>query len=161
VLPAKTKQAYDNLPESDKLALMAVSVLIQRIQSLGKADRDDLYELFQALVKTEDECEIQCIRRTMEEILAQGEITVQPLLKEVPAKLDRKAEEWALYVATKIRTLRDNAGLSQAELAAKAGLTQSHISRLENSEHTATNMTLEKIAMALGVDTRELDPCMD
>ena len=51
--------------------------------------------------------------------------------------------------------------MTQTDLAKKAGLPESHISRLENAEIRATNLTLVKIAKALGVSVGDIDPCTD
>lgn len=49
--------------------------------------------------------------------------------------------------------MREAAGLSQAQLAARAGTTQSVIARLEDAEYTAHSLkTIEKIAAACGVE---------
>jgi transcriptional regulator with XRE-family HTH domain len=68
---------------------------------------------------------------------------------------------WAEHVSRRIRELRNGAGLNQGELARAAGLTQSHISRLENARHSATHLTLTKVAEALDVGIGVIDPCVD
>ena len=70
-------------------------------------------------------------------------------------------KRWAEHVGGTIRTLRKKAGMTQADLARVTGLTQSHLSRLENAEHSATYLTLTKIAKALGVEVGAIDPCTD
>jgi len=47
-------------------------------------------------------------------------------------------------------------GLSQTQLAEKAGLKQSAIARLESDKHTPTKATQEKLAEALGVKAGQL-----
>jgi transcriptional regulator with XRE-family HTH domain len=56
----------------------------------------------------------------------------------------------------KLRMLRREAALSQAELAERAGTTQETISRLECGHHAARGRTLRKLAKALGVEPKEL-----
>jgi transcriptional regulator with XRE-family HTH domain len=56
----------------------------------------------------------------------------------------------------KLRRLRREAALSQAELADRAGTTQETISRLECGHHAARGLTLRKLAEALGVEPKEL-----
>ena len=56
----------------------------------------------------------------------------------------------------KLRMLRREAALSQAELAERAGTTQETISRLECGHHAARGCTLRKLAEALGVEPKEL-----
>src|SRR5277367_3487830 len=55
-------------------------------------------------------------------------------------------------LALLVREMREDAGLTQAELAKKVGTTQSVIARLEDAEYTGHSLTmLERIATACGV----------
>src|SRR5271154_3840155 len=55
-------------------------------------------------------------------------------------------------LALLVREMREDAGLTQAELAKKVGTTQSVIARLEDAEYTAHSLTmLERIATVCGV----------
>ena len=55
-------------------------------------------------------------------------------------------------LALLVREMRENAGLTQAELAKKVGTTQSVIARLEDAEYAGHSLTmLERIATACGV----------
>ena len=72
---------------------------------------------------------------------------------DVPDKMNR----WLRRVSGRIREARKNAGLTQNELAAKSGLPQSHISRIENARHSPSHATREKIARALGIPVSRLD----
>ena len=67
----------------------------------------------------------------------------------------RKAFARALQqvdLAVLVREMREDAGLTQAELARKVGTTQSVIARLEDAEYTGHSLTmLERIAVACGV----------
>jgi ribosome-binding protein aMBF1 (putative translation factor) len=68
---------------------------------------------------------------------------------EMRGLIDEELE--SLRVGTQIARWRQKKGLSQAQLAARAGMSAPNISRIENSP--AQNMTLEtlvKIARALG-----------
>lgn len=57
-----------------------------------------------------------------------------------------------LWIATQIRVLREQRGLSQAALAEKAGMKQTAISRLEDINHSAwTVSTLKRLARAFGL----------
>ncbi len=58
-------------------------------------------------------------------------------------------------LALLVREMRDDAGLTQTELAKRAGTTQSVIARLEDAEYTGHSLaTLERIALACGVALR-------
>jgi|SRR5436853_7549589 len=55
-------------------------------------------------------------------------------------------------LALLVREMREDEGLTQAELAKKVGTTQSVIARLEDAEYTGHSLTmLERIATACGV----------
>ena len=55
-------------------------------------------------------------------------------------------------IAMLVREMREQAGLTQAELANRAGTTQSVIARLEDAEYSGHSLTtLQRIAAACGV----------
>lgn len=149
------------LSESDQLTAMAVGIVFERAASLPKADRDDLFELFQCLSTAEGPEEVRDIKRTMLEILTQSPPAAEPMTPADDEPMTRGLKKWTEHVGKTIRELREQAGMTQTQLAEEAGLTQSHVSRLEKAEHSATHLTLQKIARALGVDVGKLDPCVD
>jgi transcriptional regulator with XRE-family HTH domain len=57
---------------------------------------------------------------------------------------------------TFIRQWRDHRGLNQEQLADRLGMTQSHLSMLENGKRGYTQETLEAIADALQTDAASL-----
>jgi len=67
----------------------------------------------------------------------------------------RKAFSRTLHqidLALLVREMREDAGLTQSELARKVGTTQSVIARLEDAEYTGHSLTmLERIATACGI----------
>lgn len=151
-------EVLDSLPDDVQVVVMALSIIMKRIESLPKPDREDLFALTREWEKAGTEEELLSIRRAMREILAQTPVTARPLPKPRDAE---GLEKWAAHVGAKIRALREVAGLSQVQLAEKAGIPQPHLSRLERAEHSATHKTLVKIATALGVDVGKIDPCLD
>ena len=54
-----------------------------------------------------------------------------------------------------LRELRDGSGLSQQDLAARAGRTPSHISRLESGERGPSREVVDALAAALGASARD------
>lgn len=50
-----------------------------------------------------------------------------------------------------LTAIREMAGMSQAELARRSGLSQGHISELERAEKRARPATIKKLALALAV----------
>jgi transcriptional regulator with XRE-family HTH domain len=64
--------------------------------------------------------------------------------------------EAAKQTGKRVRSFREDAGLTQAALHEKANVPTNTIARLERGEHTATTPTLKKIASALGVTLNDL-----
>ncbi len=54
-------------------------------------------------------------------------------------------------MAARIKVLRDRRGLTQEQLAEKAGVSRTYLARLETGRQDPTLSTLEKLAKALGV----------
>ena len=59
-------------------------------------------------------------------------------------------------MAVKIKAIRERRGLTQEQLAEKAGIGRSYLARLETARQDPTLSTLEKIAKALGVKISKL-----
>lgn len=59
-------------------------------------------------------------------------------------------------VGIRIKELRTQKGISQEELAHLSGLYPSHLGQLERGEKSATIDSLDKVAIALGLDLNEL-----
>lgn len=72
-----------------------------------------------------------------------------------PAKTARNAEpvevDPQLGLAIELRWARQDAGLSQAELASRVGVSQQQIAKLEKPGANPSIATLRKVAAALGV----------
>ncbi len=160
MVTTEPSEALANLPEETQQIVLALSIMRSRIETLDQADREDLFELMMVWGKTEDSEEQRNTRRAMIEILTQEQVKSKNM-SPVNSAMRNGSKSWALHVGRKIRELREKAELTQVQLSSLAGLPQSHISRLENAEHTATNLTLSKIAKALGVTVGDIDPCVD
>lgn len=70
------------------------------------------------------------------------------------ARTQRNVFEDAYDVALQVIHLRGEHGLTQAELAARCGIDQGDISRIERGATSPTARTLQRIAEALGADVR-------
>ena len=56
-----------------------------------------------------------------------------------------------------LKTLREAKGLTQDQLAKRAGVTEAYVSMLENGKRKAPSLpTLQRLAKALGVPVAEL-----
>lgn len=60
-----------------------------------------------------------------------------------------------------VRTLRNVRDMSQVELASRAGVTQSTISRIESGARQISDAARVRIARALDVDPHQLFPYLD
>jgi len=71
--------------------------------------------------------------------------------------LTAEEREFLKNIGRKVQLSREQAGLSQAELAKAAGLAESKIVRIESDEVFSVNpITLYRIATALGVSAKSL-----
>lgn len=59
-------------------------------------------------------------------------------------------------VGANVARLRRQRGLTQEELAARAGFSQQYVSGLERGQRNPTIVTVYEIAVALGVDVADL-----
>lgn len=57
---------------------------------------------------------------------------------------------------TPARAWREHLGLTQAEVAERAGITQAALAQMESGEHKPRKATREKLAMALGITPVQL-----
>lgn len=57
---------------------------------------------------------------------------------------------------TPVRAWREHLGLTQAEVAKRAGMTQAALSQIESGEHKARKATREKLALALGITVDQI-----
>jgi ribosome-binding protein aMBF1 (putative translation factor) len=70
------------------------------------------------------------------------------------AQRQRAVFEQAYDIALQVIELREKQGLTQAELAARCGMDQADISRIERGSTSPTTRTLQRIANALAADVR-------
>ncbi len=74
-------------------------------------------------------------------------------------RASRGVAGWQLEVGRQVKRFRVEAGLTQAELAARSGTSQPAIANLEAGRRTPTLITLGKLAQALGRDVTLVVPC--
>jgi DNA-binding XRE family transcriptional regulator len=143
------------LEAREKTFALAVAVIQERIQSLRSDDRQDLMEVIPFLFCDDPE-EVAAAQKAVHAILNQTKASVLPDSAVKPP--NDALVEWLNYISARIRDLRGAARMTQKELAVRSGLPQSHISRLENGQHSPSHKTLVKIAKALEVSLGDLDP---
>jgi DNA-binding XRE family transcriptional regulator len=135
-----------DLTGQEKSFALAVAVIQDRVKNLSQEDKDDLFSLVPALFN-DDEEEQQAAFKAAYEIIHPIKAKVKPV-----QCVNEPIQNWLTFVSTKIRAAREEAGMTQEQLAEATGLQQPHISRLEKGEHSPTAKTLKKIADAIGVE---------
>jgi transcriptional regulator with XRE-family HTH domain len=67
-------------------------------------------------------------------------------------------EETRKRIGQRVRILRTQAGLTQQELADRAGLQRTHIGRIEDGAFGSQVETIQQVAEALGMTVDIIDP---
>ncbi len=129
--------------------------------SMSREKRRVLWRVFDAYEKASTPEEEKEIRDSIAEAAFRSPLTVATKSIEqldVPSKGFVDLEHHRKWVGIQIKKYRSKAGFTQEQLAKRAGMPQSHVSRLECGKHAATYLTISKIADELGVDPGLLDP---
>lgn len=145
-------------PADVDLQASAIAVLIEKIARLSADEKDDLMSVVME-IKDCVPSELGEIQQTIREILfpdMAGRLLdeVQPAEKNANEAIQKRRQE----IAKRLKQWREARDLTQAQLAEKSGLPQSHISRLEAGQHSPSFKTVEKLAKALELTISELDP---
>ncbi len=137
--------------------------LLLTIRKLPERKRDRVFRMLAMLQLAECHDEAYEIATGIAEIVAKatGQIPRGGRAVDLESGVsDETKEAVAAYhsqIGIAIRKRRDELNMTQEQLAEKAGLPQSHISRLEVGKHTPTRATIEKIAAALDTEPSKLD----
>lgn len=75
----------------------------------------------------------------------------------IPMSIDQD-EKTTLEIARKIKEIRERKGLTQAEVAKKAGLDSNSYAKIERGDNRPYGITLVKICKALGVKSSDILP---
>jgi ribosome-binding protein aMBF1 (putative translation factor) len=120
---------------------------------------EELRDLFQ---KSHDKDERNEILEAFMEIVCPDGIEEEGGMDDgVSEDTKSRVNDYHQRVGDQIRKRRIAKGLTQTALAKKAGIPQSHVSRLEAGQHTPTHVTIKKLAKALNTQPRMLDPGFD
>jgi transcriptional regulator with XRE-family HTH domain len=76
----------------------------------------------------------------------------------MPTQRSKKRPDIVRQFAAKLKELRSTRGMTQADLAQKAGISPTYVSELENADSTPGIDLIDRLARALGVDAAELLP---
>ncbi|MEI7862799.1 MAG: helix-turn-helix transcriptional regulator [Planctomycetota bacterium] len=142
--------------DNDTVAL-AITVLMDRIMQLTAADRADLLALVSELHTAVAEEDRLVIGRAIREVIGGTPGTVQRMDLGADKKKPQGYKIWVEVVSKRVSDSRKKAKLTQDQLAAKTGLPQSHISRIEGAKLSPSNTTLAKIAVALNLPIDHFD----
>ena len=83
----------------------------------------------------------------------------QTALRAVPVLTPAEQDEAYLkQLGLQVRVLRTALHLTQEELAERAGIDRTYVSRLERGQHNVTVLMVARLARALGAEGRELLP---
>lgn len=132
------------------------------LKTLPRETVNDLTELLKQFVEEDSEQLRDEIAQTIQEVLFPDSLSVE-LMQEFDLTHEddyvrNKLTAYRQRVGQEIKERRLNMGLSQMELAEKAGISQSHLCRLETGMHVPTFATVERIAAALETVPSQLDP---
>jgi HTH-type transcriptional regulator / antitoxin HipB len=120
---------------------------------LGKASADLRPDT--AAVADDGSC-VQVLRRNGE-VFDIDAASLRGILESAQARrLETQAEDTRQQVGARLRHRRKELGLTQSEVAARSGLDQALVSKLESGRHQPRFDTLEKYAGALGMPGSEL-----
>ena len=136
------------------------------VENLPTDAAQDLCELFALHAKALADGDGESRRETsraIREILFPDSLKVElekEFFEEDPA-VRHKLDRYRAMVGAEIKKRREQLGMTQDQLAEKAGLPQSHVSRLERGKHVPTHVTMERLAAALDTSASQLDPGFD
>lgn len=148
---------FRSLDPSVQSFVLAISVVAERIRRLSEAELADLWTLVKEFGQAKDPADQEGALRTMLEIIdGSNEDIVQLPLADSGTE-SAEVEKWRAWVGGRVRAARTEANLTQEELAARSGLPQSHISRIENGRLSPSRTTLEKVAGAVGKPISHFD----
>jgi len=145
-----------------------VQQVVLAYRRLPQTKKKRVDELFDLLENSEDPNDQQEIALAVAEILVPNLVgmsgcagTVADLEEGVTEETKQKVDNYRKHVGAAIRKRRGELDMTQEELAARAGIPQSHISRLEDGKHAPTARTIERLAKALDTEPSKLDVLYD
>jgi len=144
-----------------RLEEAAIAILLDRIVGLDQEVKDDLMAVLMEIPKGASSGEVAEAEETIRELLypdLAGDLIVG---KAGNPQSTEKLAKWKQGIGERIKGLRTAKNMRQEDLAKAASLPQSHISRLETGQHSPSHKTVLALALALGVDVREIDPAVE
>lgn len=164
---AKLSQSMAHLDSDQKLVLVASATLADRLARLSPDDAKDAFAVMREWVKARASRDVETVaaaESAFMEILDPAvavAVRKMELAEHADLSTRRPHQQWLDALSDRLRKAREQAGLTQQQLQDKSGLPQSHISRIENARLSPSRTTLERLAKALRVPLRSLDPSED
>jgi len=147
-------------PEEIDPQVVVAAYLLHRMAALPKEAIGDLASLATELAECANEDELRGIVTTIKEILF-PELLGEMMEENSEELNDENLSKYGKMVGETIRRLRIAKNWTQEVLAASADLSQEHVSRLETGTYSPSRKTIEKLAKALSVQVRDIDPTAD
>jgi DNA-binding XRE family transcriptional regulator len=145
-----------------------VQQIVLAYRRLPQSKKNRIDQLFELLDNSDDPNEQQEIALAVAEILVPNLIGLKgcagktaDLEEGVSSETKEKVDNYRKHVGAAIRKRRGELDMTQEELAKRAGILQSHISRLEDGKHAPTARTIERLARALETEPSKLDILYD
>jgi len=129
----------------------------ERLRELTREDLEALRELLDILASP-DCGSPEEVSAVIAEILLPERQASDPDDEEEELQAKHRVAEYRKKVGVVLRKARQAKHLTQEQLATAAGLPQTHISRLETGKHAPTYLTIERLAAALDMTPKMLDP---
>lgn len=76
----------------------------------------------------------------------------------MPSRNKTYDRETTLFIAGQLRLAREDSSMSQTELAARSGIMQSNVSKLERGVRCVRHSTLKRLADVFGCETTDFLP---
>jgi len=152
-IPASIQQ----LPSEHQSLVMAIGVVLNRARRLSHEDSADLCCLLKHFCEAQSDEARVAADEAIWELLVGQPVSVHEMDLDSDEQCDDLAK-WKDFVSARVRESREEAKLTQEQLADRTGLPQSHISRIENAKLSPSYMTLQKIADALKLPVSKFDP---
>lgn len=95
---------------------------------------------------------VQMPTKSFDEYMGRRSLERSPDEAQVFTALAQHYDGVSASVGQQLAAIREAAGLTQAELAARCGVTQGDISRIERDQANPTAKTLQRIGDVLGVE---------
>lgn len=151
---ASPTRDLSRLTHDQQKSLLALIIMREQIARLPEEDIDDLFILLREYCTTDsDEARTEA-HAAITEILQPDDGALHSPSDDPSEALRARSAD----IGGAIRRRRREADLTQQQVAETCGIPQSHLSRIENGQHSPSHITLTRIAEALGAPISAFNP---